>query len=121
MYRQMSEFSSRVFASQRQLVTTNDVIGKVVALLTARAHQMSRAQMLAFVDGIMATRQLFIVHVDTEIFRQGWELLNRSHDKEWSLVDACSFVVMRQYGLTEAFTSDHHFQQAGFLRLPLQP
>ena len=118
MFRQMSEYSAQLLASQRQLVTTDDVIGEMVALLTARAHQISRAQLLAFVGGIMATKQLTIVHVDTQIFEQGWDLLNRSKDKEWSLVDACSFVVMRQYGLTEAFTSDHHFQQAGFLRMP---
>jgi hypothetical protein len=28
-----------------------------------------------------------------------------------------SFVVMEQRGITEALTSDHHFQQAGFVTL----
>jgi len=41
-------------------------------------------------------------------------------DKTYSLCDAVSFVLMRQYGYTEALTTDHHFEQEGFHRL-LQP
>ena len=35
-------------------------------------------------------------------------------DKEWSLTDCTSFVVMQEEGLTDALTTDHHFEQAGF-------
>jgi uncharacterized protein len=38
-------------------------------------------------------------------------------DKEWSLTDCISFVVMKERGLTEALTADHHFEQAGFKAL----
>jgi predicted nucleic acid-binding protein len=38
-------------------------------------------------------------------------------DKEWSLTDCLSFVVMQQRGLTEALTPDEHFVQAGFKAL----
>ena len=47
-------------------------------------------------------------------------LLEKYSDKEWSLVDATSFIVMRRLGITEAFTTDYHFVQAGFLRVPAQ-
>ena len=40
-------------------------------------------------------------------------------DKDWSLVDAASFIVMRPLGITEVLTTDHHFSQAGFVRLPI--
>jgi predicted nucleic acid-binding protein len=38
-------------------------------------------------------------------------------DKEWSLTDCNSFVVMQHEGISEALTGDHHFEQAGFVAL----
>lgn len=38
-------------------------------------------------------------------------------DKGWGLTDCTSFVVMEQEQITEAFTSDQHFEQAGFTKL----
>jgi predicted nucleic acid-binding protein len=38
-------------------------------------------------------------------------------DKEWSLTDCISFVAMREHGIWEALTGDHHFEQGGFVAL----
>lgn len=38
-------------------------------------------------------------------------------DKDWSLTDCISFVVMRDEGITEALTGDRHFEQARFIAL----
>ena len=62
--------------------------------------------------------QLTVVHIDVATEGEAWALLERHEDKVWSLVDAASFVVMRQLGLREVFTSDQHFVQVGFVRVP---
>ena len=49
-----------------------------------------------------------------ELFDRGLQLFSDRPDKEWSLTDCISFVVMGERSLTEALTSDHHFEQAGF-------
>jgi hypothetical protein len=48
---------------------------------------------------------------------RGLTLFSRRPDKEWSLTDCTSFVVMQQERLTDALTTDHHFEQAGFRAL----
>lgn len=57
------------------------------------------------------------VFVDPALDAAGWALLKSRPDKEWSLVDAASFIVMQERGIIEALTTDHHFEQAGFVRL----
>ncbi len=41
-------------------------------------------------------------------------LYHEHDDKQWSLTDCLSFVVMRERGLAVALTGDRHFVQAGF-------
>jgi len=45
---------------------------------------------------------------------EAWRLYSDRADKEWSLTDCMSFVVMNRNGISEAFTNDRHFEQAGF-------
>lgn len=58
-----------------------------------------------------------VVHIDAPTDAAAWALLKSRPDEDWSLVDATSFVVMRQRGLTEALTTDRHFEQAGLVPL----
>ncbi|MFO8040768.1 MAG: hypothetical protein R6U67_15135 [Sodalinema sp.] len=58
-----------------------------------------------------------LVRVNQQIENAAWELLKQRLDKNWSLVDATSFIIMQQLEITNALTSDHHFDQAGFVRL----
>jgi uncharacterized protein len=46
-----------------------------------------------------------------------WKLCKSRPDKEWSLVDCTSFAIMQQLKVQESLTTDHHFEQAGFVRL----
>jgi uncharacterized protein len=58
-----------------------------------------------------------VVPVSTALFDAGMDLYARRPDKGWSFTDCISFVVMEEQGLTEALTTDHHFEQAGFKAL----
>lgn len=103
-----------------RFVTTNYVIAELVALLTSRLR-IGRPRLIEIIDLIKASANVQILHISPELDNEAWALLKARQDKEWSLVDAASFVVMRQLGMTEAVTTDHHFHhfdQAGFIRLP---
>ena len=58
-----------------------------------------------------------IVSPSLDLFEQGVELFAHRPDKQWSLTDCISFVVMQDRGLTEALTANHHFEQAGFVAM----
>ncbi len=58
-----------------------------------------------------------IVWVSEQLHAAAMDLLNRRLDKEYSLCDAVSFVVMREHEVFEALTTDHHFEQEGFSKL----
>ena len=102
--------------SGRKLVTTNYIIAELVALLTARLR-LPRPQLIKVIDLVKATPQLDLVHVTPDLDAAAWDLLKQRSDKDWSLVDAASFTIMSSAGMTEALTTDHHFTQAGFMRL----
>jgi len=115
----MVRFAQQLQADQRPIITTDDVLNEVVALLTTGSRGIARLKLIQFVNQIRISPQVRVVHVDEQIWNEAWALLERMSDKSWSWVDASSFVVMRRLGLTEAFTSGHHFTQAGFVRVPL--
>jgi uncharacterized protein len=47
-------------------------------------------------------------------------LYRQRPDKDWGLTDGISCVVMREQGLTQALTSDHHYLQASFRAMMLE-
>lgn len=108
----------RVVAEKRLLVTTNYIITELVALLSNRYH-LPRQQVIMAINALKKDTSVQIVHIEQSIDNEAWRLLETRLDKEWSLVDASSFVVMEHFGMTQALTTDHHCTQAGFVRLPL--
>jgi predicted nucleic acid-binding protein len=99
-----------------QVVTTNYVLAELVSLLT-RPMRISRPHQVTMLDSIKSATWVQVVHIDPDLDAEAWALWRRHGDKEWSLIDCASFVVMRRQGITDALTSDRHFEQAGFVRL----
>lgn len=58
-----------------------------------------------------------IIPTTHSVFSAGFDLFQTRPDKAWGLVDCTSFIIMRQLGLADVLTTDHHFTQAGFNRL----
>jgi predicted nucleic acid-binding protein len=99
-----------------KVITSNYIITELVALLTSPLH-MPRPSIIAFIESLKTSPHVEIIHVDSLLDGQAWQLLAQRQDKDWSLVDCSSFVIMRQRGIMEALTTDQHFEQAGFVRL----
>lgn len=91
-------------------------------------------EMLAYFSGFgadqrlratVAVRRLLsaitVLPADRGLFLAALDLYERRRDKEYSLVDCMSMVVMRERGITHVLTNDHHFRQEGFTVLSDAP
>lgn len=58
-----------------------------------------------------------IIPPSETLFDLGLKFYAERPDKDWTLTDCISFVVMQQHGITRALTGDRHFEQAGFRAL----
>ena len=67
--------------------------------------------------GLRAAADLRCVSMDGSLFARGLDLYRERQDKDWSLTDCISFVVMKDERIDEALTADIHFVQAGFRAL----
>lgn len=76
-----------------------------------------RARAVVLIDELRRLPNVEIVWSSVELFDTAWSLYRERPDKEWSLTDCASFVVMKERGIKLAFTSDKHFEQAGFVKL----
>ncbi len=65
-------------------------------------------------DQLPLLPQLAVVPASHDLFDRGVDLFRRRHDKDWSMTDCISFALMEDEGMTQALTTDHHFEQAGF-------
>ncbi len=95
-------------------VTTAWVLTELADALSGVAR---RTECAAFLRQLYVNSGLIIVRPSESLFQRGFELFASRGDKEWSLTDCVSFVVMDEHGITEALTGDHHFEQAGFVAL----
>jgi predicted nucleic acid-binding protein len=67
-----------------------------------------------------ADARIEVVPFQPELIESAVQLYRTRGDKGWSLTDCLSFVVMEQRRLTEALTTDRHFEQAGMKVMMLQ-
>lgn len=99
---------------QGEMVTTAWVLTE---LADALSQPVNRAKFAATLKELRGNPQARIIPPDTQLFSDGIALYESRPDKDWSLTDCISFQVMRNEGITEALTGDHHFEQAGFVAL----
>jgi uncharacterized protein len=84
------------------LVETYAVVGRRLGLDAVRSF---RADFAPLID---------VVWVDETLHNAGLDMLLDRRKRLLSLVDAVSFIVMRQRSMAEAFAIDPHFEQEGF-------
>ncbi|MBK9155064.1 MAG: type II toxin-antitoxin system VapC family toxin [Chloracidobacterium sp.] len=109
------EAALKLYDNASVRITTSYVLAEYTALAEIRG--IRRSQIIEFSLNVLADDAIEIVWVDERIHSQAVALLADRPDKGYSVCDAASFVVLRERGITEALTTDKHFEQEGFIRL----
>ena len=72
---------------------------------------------VSMIDDLIGLPNFKVIWSDRGLFDAAYRLYKTRPDKDWSLTDCASFVVMKEQNISLAFTSDKHFEQAGFVKL----
>jgi predicted nucleic acid-binding protein len=104
-----------LYARARLRLTHNYVLAEFVPL--AQVRGLARNLALDFSQRALDDDEIEVIWVDESLHRQAVNLLQARPDKSYSLCDAVSFVLMREWKILEALTTDKHFVQEGFVRL----
>jgi predicted nucleic acid-binding protein len=101
-----------LYKQARIRLTHSYVLAEFVALATAR--RLPRMPALTYINDLLENPDIEMIWVDEALHREAMTLLLSRQDKAYSLYDAVSFILMRQRNITEALTTDRHFEQEGF-------
>jgi predicted nucleic acid-binding protein len=101
-------------AEKTRLVTTRAVLLEIGNALSKKRYRKAAVKLL---DALEQDSQVEIILLSEELYKWALELFRKRPDKDWGLIDCVSFIVMKERELTEALTTDEHFEQAGFRAL----
>lgn len=100
--------------TRRAFLTTEYIVDETATLLRLRHSHTAAAD---FLETVERSESLRLEWITPERFHAASALFRRHADKEWSFTDCTSFAIMRELRIRDAFTTDHHFRQAGFTPL----
>lgn len=107
---------SSIDLNAAHLVTTTYILDEAVTFLNSRNAHRNAVQLG---ESILLSPRIELIHVDVDLFFEGWESFKKFSDKRFSLTDCISFLVMSDHNLDTALLFDGDFEQAGFVTEPL--
>lgn len=104
-----------LYANADRRLVHNYILAEFVPL--AQIRGLPRLLTLELSQNLLTDDSVEVVWVDDQLHGQALELLRARKDKTYSLCDAVSFLLMRDRDISDALTTDKHFEQEGFVRL----
>ena len=98
-----------------RIVTTDWIVMELADALAKSLR--GRTEFVTTLADLKADDDAVIIPCERSLLEEGIQLYGQRPDKQWSLTDCISFVVMQREGVTEALTGDKHFEQAGYVAL----
>ncbi len=97
--------------SKKNFVTTDAIL---LELGNAFSPLNLKPLAIKLIEVIRQSKKWNCVCLDENLMNRGFELYKQMKDKEWGFVDCISIIVAKDMKIKEIFSTDHHFEQAGF-------
>jgi len=94
-----------------RLVTTRAILLEIGNALSKQRYRRAAVLLL---DSLEIDPRVEIIPLSEQLYARASKLYRERPDKEWTLTDCMSFIVMEDREISEALTTDEHFHQAGF-------
>jgi hypothetical protein len=117
-HKQAVAVSRELSVQATPLVTSEWVLTE---FLGGAAHPSLRALAVESVRQAYLSARFEIIAASHDDWQRGFELFQARTDKSWSLVDCLSILICQWRSITEVFSGDHHFTQAGLSILGANP
>ena len=106
--------ASELDNDETRFVTTRAIFLEIGSALSKVRFRGAACEMF---DLMQNDRRVSLVELNSELITNAHSMFRERQDKEWSLTDCISFLVMKERNISEALTTDAHFEQAGFKAL----
>jgi predicted nucleic acid-binding protein len=99
----------RIFTSEIVLTEVLNSLGGKGEVIGKTAAKM--------VERILTNANVEVLPQTSALFREALTLYCERPERDWGLTDCSSVIIMKDKGLSEILTPDHHFAEAGFKTL----
>jgi len=100
-------------------VTSNYVLDETYTLLRLDVGHKRAVEFGYEIKELHRKKKINVFDVNQVILDKAWKIFEKFSDKDFSFTDCSSFAVMEILKINEAFSFDKHFEQYGFIRLPV--
>ena len=105
------KISEEIKSNNTSLTTSMAVVFEIGNSLSKLQYRKQASTLLSALE---TDEQINVMPVNQNLFQKALNLFVDREDKEWSLTDCVSFIIMKELKINYALTNDKHFVQAGF-------
>ena len=116
-HQQAVDYGAVIELENGHIFTTQLVLNELLAPRSGTSPRLRHAA-VDLIDQIARDPRMSITPQSPKQFDEAFAMFRTAaDDKEWSITDCASFLVMERFSIQETLTSDHHFEQYGIVIL----
>ena len=110
--------NDEILERDRKWVTSNFVLAEATTLIRYKVHHAAAVGFRRMANDLAINDLLTVMRLTQAQEQAAGEIFDRYREMDLSFTDCTSFALMRELGITEAFTGDHHFEAMGYSIVP---